>query len=155
MRTVSLALTAAVLLLAAGAAASQTAAAGEMDKHGTANSGQEYAAVTRVFDRYISALRLGSSDELKQIYLPHANFYLFREGKLVGGPIAILYESVEGNPVRRPIVYGVTSVEVSGRIASLTLDIADLDGVHILDMFTLVQDDDGAWKIASKVARRP
>ena len=155
MRTFSLGLTAAVLLFAACASIARTAGAGEVKKHGTTNSGQEYIAVTRVFDRYINALRLGSSDELKQIYLPHANFYFFREGKLVGGPIEILYKSVEGNPIHRPVVYSVTSVEVSGRIASLTLDIADLDGVHILDMFTLVQDDTGEWKIASKVARRP
>ena len=154
MRAFSLCLTA-TILFAACAAFPRTSAADAADTHGATASGREYIAVTGVLDRYINALHLGSGDELRQIYLPHANFYFFREGKLVGGPIDILYKSVEGNPVHRPIVYSVASVEVSGRIASLTLDIADLDGVHILDMFTLVQDDDGEWKIASKVARRP
>lgn len=113
------------------------------------------ADVAAVADRYIAALQNGSADELRKVYMPDASYYFFREGKLVGGKIDILYDQVDGKPIDRPIVYEVTGLSVSGRIATLTIDISDLMGVHILDMFTLVQDDEGVWRMTSKVARRP
>ncbi|MCD8352661.1 MAG: nuclear transport factor 2 family protein [Planctomycetaceae bacterium] len=113
------------------------------------------AQVTAVVDAYIAALQSGDTDALRQIYLPEASYYFFRDGKLTGGSIDILYEQTNGVRIPKPIVYEIPSVSVSGRIACASLDIVDMMGVRIYDMFTLVMDDDGAWRMASKVARRP
>lgn len=116
--------------------------------------GNVYSEVSHVADMYISAIQKGDVNALKAIFVPDASYYFFHEGKLVGGGIDILYKTVEGTPIPKPIVYDVISVQVSERIASITLDIRDLMGVHIIDMFTLVQDDNKVWKMTSKVARR-
>ncbi len=116
----------------------------------------ETNAVAEVMDRYIGALQKSSIEELQAIYHPSANFFFYREGKLYGVPIDGLFKLVsETGVVPTEIKYEVTTINVSGKIATTTLDISDLGGNHIIDMFTLSQNDDHAWVIASKVSYRP
>lgn len=115
----------------------------------------ETSAVAKVMDRYVDAIQKASIENLKAIYHPAANFFFYREGKLFGVPIEGLFEMVVGTgKIGSEIQYEVTNINISGKIATAMLDISDLGGNHIIDMFTLSRDGD-AWVIASKVSYRP
>lgn len=114
----------------------------------------DYAGIAKAVEYYFEAGRKGDSSYMKQVFLPDANIYFTRDGKVAGGGIQILYDMVEGKPSPTEIIYKITSVEVSGNIATVRLDIADWAGHAFIDMFTMIKDGDD-WKIASKVSRRP
>lgn len=119
-----------------------------------ATASADYIGIIRAVDSYFEAGRKGDSAYMKQVFLPEANIYGTSEGKVIGGPIQLLYDMVDGKPSPTEIVYEVASVDIAGNIATVRLEIADWAGNAYTDMFTMIKDGDD-WKIASKVSRRP
>ena len=111
----------------------------------------DYAGIARAVEFYFEAGRKGDSSYMKQVFLPEANIYGTRGGKLVGGPISLLYDMVEGKASPTEIIYKIAAVDVAGNIAMVRLEIADWAGNTYTDMFTMIKDGDN-WKIASKVS---
>jgi hypothetical protein len=113
------------------------------------------AEVVKMIEDYVNALQNKDVEALKSIFHPAANFFFYREGKLNGVGIDFLFNMVANQQGEvKQIKYCITSTTMSGKIASAALDIPDLMGVHIIDMFTLTKDGE-KWLIASKVSYRP
>lgn len=130
------------------------AAGGEPEQKYIAAASADYVGIAKAIEYYFEAGRKGDSAYMKEVFLPEANIYFTREGKVAGGPIQILYDMVEGRPSPTEIIYTIAAVDVAGNIAMVRLEIADWAGNTYTDMFTMIRDGD-AWKIASKVSRRP
>ncbi len=131
-----------------------TIAAGEPEQKNIAAASADYVAIAKAIEYYFEAGRKGDSAYMKEVFLPDANIYFTREGKIAGGPIQILYDMVEGRPSPTEIIYKIAAVDVAGNIAMVRLEIADWAGNTYTDMFTMISENDD-WKIASKVSRRP
>lgn len=127
--------------------------AGEPAQANIDKAAADYAGIVRSVEYYFEAGRKGDSEYMKQVFLPEANIYSTRDGKVVGGPIQILYDMVEGKPSPTEIVYAIESIDISGVIATVRLKIDDWAGNAYIDMFTMIKGEDG-WKIASKVSRK-
>lgn len=133
--------------------AGSAVAAGPEQKNVNKAAG-EYAGIAKAVEYYFEAGRKGDSSYMKQVFLPEANIYFTKEGKVAGGPVQLLYDMVEGKPSPTEIVYRIAAMDVAGNIAMVRLEIADWAGNAYTDMFTMIKDGED-WKIASKVSRRP
>ena len=140
------------LMLLGGAAASSAVAetAGPEQKN-IDQAAAEYLGIARAVELYFEGGRTGDSQYMKKVFLPEANIYGTRAGKLTGGPIQLLYDMVEGKPSPTEIIYDIAAVEVAGNIAMVRLEIADWAGRTYTDMFAMIKDCED-WKIASKVS---
>ena len=128
--------------------------AGEPEAKNIAKANAEYIGIAKAVEYYFEAGRKGDSGYMKEVFLPEANIYFTRDGKVAGGPIQILFDMVEGKPSPTEILYDIAAIDVAGTIATVRLEIADWAGNSYTDMFTLIKDGED-WKIASKVSRRP
>lgn len=128
--------------------------AGEPEQKHIARANAEYLGIARAIEYYFEAGRKGDSRYMKEVFLPEANIYFTREGKVAGGPIQLLFDMVEGKPSPTEILYDIAAIDIAGNIATVRLEIADWAGNTYTDMFTMVKDGEN-WKIASKVSRRP
>jgi len=112
----------------------------------------ETAAARAVIEEYIEACRVRSVERLKAIFHPDAlmSGYLM-EQRLVGSPQPF-YDAVQNAPAdaaRGDYQADITSVDVTGQIASVTLEEKGFLGLQFTDYFHLVKVD-GRWKILSK-----
>lgn len=139
------------LLLGGAVFVAGAASAEGPDQKNIDKAGSDFAGIARAVEFYIESGRKGDSKYMKEVFLPEANIYGTRDGKLVGGPIQLLYDMVEGKASPTEIVYKITAVDLAGNIAMVRLEIADWAGHSYTDMFTMIKDGD-KWKIASKVS---
>lgn len=128
--------------------------AGEPKPENIGKASAEYVGIARAVEYYFEAGRKGDSSYMKKVFLPEANIYYTRDGRVAGGSIQNLYDMVEGKPSPTEIVYSIAGIDVAGSIATVRLEIADWAGRTYTDMFTMIKDGDD-WKIASKVSRVP
>jgi hypothetical protein len=105
-----------------------------------------------VIEEYVAACRVRSVDRLKAIFHPDAlmSGYLV-EQRLVGSTQPF-YDALQHAPADPPggrYDAKITSVDVAGRIATVTLEERGFLGLDFTDYFHLVKMD-GDWKIVSK-----
>ena len=109
-------------------------------------------AARAVIEEYVAACRARSVPRLKAIFHPDARMsgYLM-EQCLVGSPEPF-YDAVQHAPADPPgsgYEAQITSVDVAGRVASVTLKEKGFLGLSFTDYFHLVLAD-GQWRIVSK-----
>ena len=138
-----------ILFSMCGAAAAAGPAGENIDR-----ASADYVEIATAVEYYFEAGRKGDSFYMKQVFLPEANIYGISGGKIVGGPIQLLYDMVEGKPSPTEIVYRIAAVDIARDIATVRLEIADWAGNRYIDMFTMIKGDEG-WRIASKVSIKP
>jgi len=131
--------------------AGQTAA--RNNAHNIEALAREYEAIAQIIDLYIDGGRQGSSEIMKQAFLPQASIFGLIDGQLVGGPVQTLYDEVDSRPPAGAISYKIARLEAMATVAMVRVDINDWAGSKYCDMFTLIKDGD-EWKIAGKVSCR-
>jgi hypothetical protein len=111
----------------------------------------DVAAARAVIEEYVAACRARSVPRLKAIFHPDAlmSGYLM-ERSLVGSPQPF-YDAVQNAPADAAGDYqaDITSVDVTGQIASVTLKEKGLLGLQFTDYFHLMKVD-GRWTILGK-----
>lgn len=112
---------------------------------------REYEAIAKTIDLYIDGGRQGSSEIMKQAFLPEAGIFGLVDGQLVGGSVQTLYDQVDSRPPVGAINYKIVRLEAMAGVAMVRVDIDDWAGLKYCDMFTLIKDGSG-WKIAGKVS---
>jgi hypothetical protein len=110
------------------------------------------AAVRAVIEEYVAACRVRSVDRLKAIFHPDALMSGFLMDQRLLGSTQPFYDALQHAPADPPgsrYDVEITSVNVTGRIASATLQERGFLGLDFTDYFHLVEVD-GQWQIVSK-----
>lgn len=107
-----------------------------------------------VIEEYVAACNAGSVERLKAIFHENALMSGYMMGDYLMGSAEPFFQAVANPPPEAPPTAGnykaeITSVEVSGPVASITLKEAGFMGVNFTDYFHLAKVD-GEWKIISK-----
>ncbi len=107
-----------------------------------------------VIAEYINACDAGSVDRLKAIFHEQALMSGYMMGEYLMGSPEPFFQSIENPPPEAPPTTGnykgeITSVEVSGAVASVTLKETGFMGMNFTDFFHLAKVD-GNWLIISK-----
>ena len=106
-----------------------------------------------VIQEYVDACAAGSAERLRTIFHDNALMSGYMMGEYLMGSPEPFFKAVE-NPPPGADTGGayqaeITSVEVSGPVASITLKEAGFMGVNFTDYFHLAKVND-EWKIISK-----
>ncbi|MFL6449347.1 MAG: nuclear transport factor 2 family protein [Bryobacteraceae bacterium] len=116
----------------------------------------EYDEIVRVLELYNEGVRRGSSALMKSAFHESATFFGYYEGKLLAGPIQLLFDWVDSNGPASEMQVRVASVDIHQTIAVLRLEmenvrgkLAGQTGCTLSDLFQLIKID-GAWKISQK-----
>ena len=107
-----------------------------------------------VIEEYVSACNDGSVDRLKALFHDQALMSGYMMGEYRMGSPDAFFQAVETPPPQAPATAGnysgeITSVEISGPVASVTLKEAGFMGMNFTDYFHLAKVDD-KWLIISK-----
>ena len=107
-----------------------------------------------VIQEYVDACNAGSVDRLKAIFHEQALMSGYMMGEYLMGPPEPFFQVVDNPPPEAPPTSGnytgeITSVEISGPVASITLKESGFMGMNFTDYFHLAKVD-GQWRIISK-----
>ncbi len=110
------------------------------------------AAARAVIEEYVAACRARSAPRLKAVFHPAAVMNGYLMDKLLIGSPEPFYDAVQNAPADPSgggYLADIASVEVSGRIASVTLKEQGFLGLRFTNYFHLL-DVGGRWQIVSK-----
>src|SRR3546814_15412200 len=80
-------------------------------------------------------------------------FGIDAENKLTGGPIQVLYDTIDNTFRPSPEAQGViVSIDIVGSVASARVDTNDISGFCFTDFFNLLKAE-GKWKVGSEERR--
>jgi hypothetical protein len=116
----------------------------------SATSVNEYDAIARTVQHYIDGGRSGRGEQMKAAFHPDATIFGYVGPDLFAGPIQHLYDWNDQNGPAPDLQARLGSVDVTGTVATLRIEIDNWTGHRFTDMFTLLKCD-GEWKIISKV----
>ena len=106
-----------------------------------------------VIQEYVNACTVRSVERLRAIFHENALMSGYMMGEYISGSPEPFFQAVENPPPDLPegIEYegNITTVEISGSIASITLKEAGFMGLNFTDYFHLTKVND-EWKIISK-----
>jgi hypothetical protein len=111
---------------------------------------EEYDAIAALIQHYIDGAKSGKGDDMKPAVHEDATIFGYVGPDLFAGPIQKLYEWNDQNGRAPSIKSRITSVDVTGTIATVRLETDDWTGYRFTDMFTLLKVD-GRWRIMNKV----
>lgn len=113
---------------------------------------QEYQAILEVLNKYNEGGAKADSSIMKPAFDEQATIFgVDGNGKLVGGPIQGLFDTIDNDFRPSPNAKGaVVRVEIVGTAASARIDTDDISGFRFTDFFNLLKVD-GKWTIVSKI----
>lgn len=111
---------------------------------------QDYDAIAKVVQHYIDGARSGKGDDMKPAFHEGATIFGYVGPDLFAGPIQKLYDWNDQNGAAPEIQSRIASVDVTGSVAAVRLEIDNWTGHRFTDIFTLLKID-GQWKIMNKV----
>jgi putative lumazine-binding protein len=110
----------------------------------------EYDAIARTVQHYVDGGRSGSGDEMKAAFHPDATIFGYAGTELFAGPIQKLFDWNDQNGPATELQARLASIDITGTIATVRLELDNWGGRKFTDMFTLLKVD-GEWKIINKV----
>ncbi|WP_312937143.1 nuclear transport factor 2 family protein [Stutzerimonas nitrititolerans] len=114
---------------------------------------QEYQAIVEVLNQYNEGGKQAKSSIMKPAFSEQATIFgVDAEGKLVGGPIKGLFDTIDNPPFRpSPEAQGViVKIDIVGAAASARIDTNDISGFCFTDFFNLLKVE-GKWTVISKI----
>ena len=113
---------------------------------------QEYNAILEVLNKYNQGGAKADSDIMKPAFSDKATmFSADGEGKLAGGPIQVLFDTIDNGFKPSPEAKSaIIRVDIVGSAASARVDTDDLSGYRFTDFFHLLKIE-GKWTIVSKI----
>ncbi len=110
----------------------------------------EYDAIAKTVQHYIDGARSGKGDDMKPAFHEDATIFGYVGPDLFAGPIQILFAWNDDNGPATELEDRIASIEVTGTVATVRLELENWTGFRFTDLFTLLKVD-GDWKIMNKV----
>lgn len=114
---------------------------------------QEYQAVVEVLNQYNEGGKQAKSIIMKPAFSEQATIFgVDADGKLTGGAIQGLFDTIDNPPFRAsPEAVGViVRIDIIGTAASARIDTNDISGFCFTDFFNLLKVE-GKWTVVSKI----
>jgi len=114
---------------------------------------EEYNAIVAVLDLYNNGGKQADSSIMKPAFSEQATIFgLNAEGKLDGGPIQNLFDTIDSD-----VFYpspeaknAIVRLDIVGNAASARIDTNDISGFCFTDFFNLLKVD-GKWTVINKI----
>ncbi len=106
--------------------------------------------IAKVIQHYINGARSGKGDDMKPAFHEDATVFGYVGPDLFAGPIQNLFAWNDDNGPATELEDRITSIDVTGTVATVRLELENWTGFHFTDLFTLLKVD-GDWKIMNKV----
>ena len=116
----------------------------------SATAVNEYDAIASTIQHYVEGGRSGRGVEMKAAFHPDATIFGYVGEELFAGPIQQLFDWNDQNGPAPELEARIGSLDVTGTVATVRLELDNWTGHRFTDMFTLLKVD-GEWKIISKV----
>ncbi len=110
----------------------------------------EYDVIAKVVQHYIDGARSGKGDDMKPAFHEDATVFGYVGADLFAGPIQNLFAWNDDNGPATELEDRITSIDVTGTVATVRLELENWTGFRFTDLFTLLKVD-GDWKIMNKV----
>jgi len=114
------------------------------------NDVNEQDAITKVVQHYIDGARSGKGDDMKPAFHEEATVFGYVGPDLFAGPIQNLFAWNDDNGPATELEDRIASIDVTGTVAMVRLELENWTGFRFTDLFTLLKVD-GDWKIMNKV----
>ncbi len=111
---------------------------------------REELDLARICGRTFDGARSGKGDDMKPAFHKDATIFGYAGADLFGGPIQLLFDWSDENGPAAELQTRVASIDLVDTVATVRLELTNLNGARYTDMFTLLKVD-GDWKIMSKV----
>ncbi len=106
--------------------------------------------ITKVVQHYIDGARSGKGDDMKPAFHEDATVFGYVGADLFAGPIQKLVAWNDDNGPATELDVRIASIDVTGTVATVRLELENWTGFRFTDLFTLLKVD-GNWKIMNKV----
>ena len=110
----------------------------------------EHGVIAKAVQHYIDGAKSGSGDDMKPAFHRDATIFGYAGADLFGGPIQLLFDWCDQSDPATELQARIASIDVAKTVATVRLELSNLNGARYTDMFTLLKVD-GEWKIMSKV----
>ena len=110
----------------------------------------EYDAIARTVQHYVDGGRSGRGADMKAAFHNEATIFGYVGTDLFAGPIQKLFDWNDQNGPATELQARLASIDITGTIATVRLELDNWTGHKFTDMFTLLKVD-GEWKIINKV----
>ncbi len=107
-------------------------------------------AIAKVVQHYIDGARSGKGDDMKPAFHEDATVFGYVGPDLFAGPIQNLFAWNDDNGPATELVDRIASIDITGTVATVRLELENWTGIRFTDLFTLLKVD-GDWKIMNKV----
>lgn len=107
-------------------------------------------AIAKVVQHYIDGARSGKGDDMKPAFHEDATVFGYVGPDLFAGPIQNLFAWNDDNGPATELEDRIASIDVTGTVATVRLELENWTGIRFTDLFTLLKVD-GDWKIMNKV----
>ena len=114
------------------------------------NHEEKVAAILKAVELYAEAGRKASREIGQQAFTEAATMSWVENGKITTVPITSLYDGLAQTGVEE-VTYEVVDINIAGNIAFVRIDSWFSKLGSFNDMFTLAQQENGEWKIVSKI----
>ncbi len=111
---------------------------------------RQHDAIAKAIQPYIDGMKSGKGDGMKPAFHKDATIFGYAGADLFGGPIQQLFDWSDQNDPATELQARIASIDVAKTVATVRLELTNLNGARYTDMFTLLKVDD-EWKIMSKV----
>ncbi len=111
---------------------------------------RQHDAIAKTLQHYIDGARSGKCDEMKPAFHNDATIYGYAGADLFGGPIEQLFDWSDQSDPATGLQARIAGIDLAKTVATVRLELTNLNGARYTDMFTLLKVD-GDWKIISKV----
>ena len=106
--------------------------------------------IAKVVQHYIDGARSGKGDDMKPAFHKDATVFGYVGPDLFAGPIQNLFAWNDDNGPATELKDRIASIDVTGTVATVRLELENWTGFRFTDLFTLLKVD-GDWKIMNKV----
>ncbi len=114
------------------------------------NDVHEHDAIAKAIQPYIDGAKSGKGDDMKPAFHDDATIFGYAGADLFGGPIQQLFDWSDQSAPAAELQTRIASIDLAKSVATVRLELTNLNGAQYTDMFTLLKFD-GEWKIMSKV----
>ncbi len=106
--------------------------------------------IAKVVQHYIDGARSGKGDDMRPAFHKDATVFGYVGPDLFAGPIQNLFAWTDDNGPATELEDRIASLDVTGTVATVRLELENWTGFRFTDLFTLLKVD-GDWKIMNKV----
>ncbi len=110
----------------------------------------EHDAIAKTIQHYIDGAKSGKGDDMKPAFHKDATIFGYAGADLFAGPIQQLFDWNDENGPAAELQARIASIDVADTVATVRLELNNLNGSRFTDLFTLLKVD-GEWKIMNKV----